>query len=219
MTGDGAVTGHGDARLDPQRVEDLFRECLADRAESDTVTIEGVVHTAVFNCAKLADRRHDIAAMLAQLPDPFRPHTKGGGGGWSFLNLCEDRDGEQWTGMHLTMEQLLMLGMATGQAKFLLPREDWECLPGGCPTSRSTLRAPRRCERQDLMMGARRRMILAPKQIRHRLRARHVARLAEDSDIEDWLSGLRATCPPTRDWPRDRALINTLRAHLPQTDT
>jgi hypothetical protein len=45
-----------------------------------------------------------------------------------------DKDGNQWTGLHLVMEQLFMLGLATDQANWCMPdREIWKSLPGGMP--------------------------------------------------------------------------------------
>jgi hypothetical protein len=72
----------------------------------------------------------EIRAMLAELPDQYR---KSGGGGWSFLNACDDRHGTQWTGFHRTMEHLFMLGLAIGAVTLLMPRELWDALPGGMP--------------------------------------------------------------------------------------
>jgi len=64
------------------------------------------------------------------LPDEF--HT-GKGGGWSFLDACNDRNGAQWTSLHRTMDQLVCLGHAIGAVSFCLPREMWKILPGGMP--------------------------------------------------------------------------------------
>ena len=68
--------------------------------------------------------------MLSELPDEFRVS---GGGGWSFLQACNDRHGTQWTGFHQAMEELFMLGMAAGLVTELLPRDLWDALPGGMP--------------------------------------------------------------------------------------
>jgi hypothetical protein len=117
------------ARLSAERVETVFADCLAPSAE-DGVTVQGVVRTVAFDPAQIQARAGDIAAMLAELPDQFR---KSGGGGWSFLNACEDRHGTLWTGMHQRMEELFMLGLAAGQVTELMPRELWDALPGGMP--------------------------------------------------------------------------------------
>ena len=49
------------------------------------------------------------------------------------MNACMDKSGRQWTGMHLTMEYLFLLGIAIGEVEYLLPREMWEAFPGGMP--------------------------------------------------------------------------------------
>ena len=58
---------------------------------------------------------------------------KDNGGGWSFLNMCVDKDGNQWTGFHEIVDKLLMLGIAIGKMSFLLPKQMWSILPGGMP--------------------------------------------------------------------------------------
>jgi len=53
--------------------------------------------------------------------------------GWSFLQMCEDKHGQQWTGEHRAMEELVVLGQAAGFVALLAPREMWPVLPGGMP--------------------------------------------------------------------------------------
>jgi hypothetical protein len=115
-------------QLDPERVRDLFADCLDPGG--DGVEVEGIAGMAVFGPAPLERYAEEIRAMLAELDDAFR---KSGGGGWSFLNACSDRHGRQWTGEHRTMEQLFMLGLAIGAVSLLMPRELWDALPGGMP--------------------------------------------------------------------------------------
>lgn len=107
----------------------LFAGCLAE-AGCDGLAVEGIVTGATFDRARIAGRCDDIRALLAELPGQFR---SSGGGGWSFLNACEDRHDRQWTGMHRDMEQLFMLGIAAGLVALLMPRDLWEALPGGMP--------------------------------------------------------------------------------------
>jgi len=68
--------------------------------------------------------------MLNQLPDDFK---KSGGGGMSFLNICIDKEGNHWTDLHQTMDELVTMGIACQKAAFLMPREMWSVLPGGMP--------------------------------------------------------------------------------------
>jgi hypothetical protein len=128
------VTNHRDSPLSSQHVEEVFEACLAHGAASHpTLTVVGIVHTVHFAEKELTERRREIAGMLAQLPTEFLPHDQGGGGGWSFLNACNDRDGNQWTGLHLVMEKLFLLGIGTGQARWCMPRDMWDALPGNMP--------------------------------------------------------------------------------------
>jgi hypothetical protein len=120
--------------LTAELVEEVFRDCLADDKDSHTtVKVEGVVHTAAFDRAELAKHHYLIGEMLGDLPLEFQPRANGGQDGWSFLQACNDKNGEQWTGLHMTIEQLLLLGIATGQAHFCLPKNVWPALPGGMP--------------------------------------------------------------------------------------
>lgn len=115
-------------RLDPQVVEDTFTTCQDNDGD---VVVDGIVVTGVhFDKAQLADHAELIAGLLLELPDEFKAS---GGGGWSFLNACNDRHGNQWTGLHRTMERLFMLGMGIGMVTCQLPREMWDALPGGMP--------------------------------------------------------------------------------------
>lgn len=106
-------------------------DCLFRDGEdtSNPAIAEGVMRKFGFHRERLANHKEEIAQMLDCLPDQFRLDK---GGGWSFLNACTTKDGDQW-GEHRDVEQLLVLGIATEQAKILLPREMWNVLPGGMP--------------------------------------------------------------------------------------
>ena len=121
------------AVLDPQTVTEIFTDCLFRDGEdtSGAVTAEGIMINAGFHPGRLAAHDHEIAELLDDLPDQFKTST--GGGGWSFLNACTDRRGDLWTGMHATVEQLMLLGLAAGRVSCPMPRELWSALPGGMP--------------------------------------------------------------------------------------
>ena len=110
-------------KLDPHIVETLFASCISETGAD----VEGIMATMRLDTT---GREEEIGAMLSELPDEFQSKI---GGGWSFLNACMTRDGEQWTGLHSTMDKLFMLGIAAGKARWLLPRDMWEALPGGMP--------------------------------------------------------------------------------------
>lgn len=118
-------------KLTAENVETVFKDCLFGDAEdtSKAVVVEGVLNKFGFHPGRLATHKVEIKQLLDELPSDFRSD---GGGGWSFLNACMTKDGVQW-GEHRNIEQLLVLGIATNQAKMLMPRNMWRILPGCMP--------------------------------------------------------------------------------------
>lgn len=118
--------------LDPERVNVMFVDCLFRDGEdtSKHVKAEGITRNVGFHPKRLESHKAEIEAMLDELPDEFK---EGGGGGMSFLNACNDKQGNQWTGLHQRMEQLFQLGIGIGKVQCLMPREMWGILPGGMP--------------------------------------------------------------------------------------
>lgn len=123
-------------KIDPARVDALYRECLAEDLSAEDprfLIVEGIMHPTAFDSEKLEAHRGEVVEMLSWLPMEFRDDTaNGGGGGWSFLNACEDREGLLW-GSHPGMDQLFQLGIGLGVARYLMPRSMWPALPGGMP--------------------------------------------------------------------------------------
>lgn len=115
-------------------VDCLFRDDEIENGKPKVpmLTGTGVVRSFGFHAERLTSHRNDVADMLNQLPDTFKPESQGGGGGWSFLNACVRKDGEQW-GEHKDIEALVALGHALGMVKFPFPREMASVLPGGMP--------------------------------------------------------------------------------------
>ena len=118
--------------IDPERVNAIFLDCLfkEDEDTSKHVLAGGITRSVGFHPERLNEHRAEIEIMLNELPDDFKAS---GGGGMSFLNACNDKHGNQWTGMHQRMEQLFQLGVGVGKAELLSPREMWSVLPGGMP--------------------------------------------------------------------------------------
>lgn len=110
-------------KLTAEAVTDLYNKCRSETAPE----IEGIVHSARLDTKGHEDR---IREMLAELPPEFQST---GGGGWSFLNACNRGDGSQWADLHATMEKLFMLGIAAGLARWQMPRDMWDMLPGSMP--------------------------------------------------------------------------------------
>lgn len=119
-------------RLDHERVTELFLKCLFQEGEdsSNRVRAEGITLKVGFHPVRLEGHKREISELLDELPDEFK---SSGGEGMSFLQACNDRHGNQWTGLHHVMEQLFLLGIAIGKVKCLTPREVWKALPGGMP--------------------------------------------------------------------------------------
>lgn len=117
--------------LTAQNVEVIFLDCLFRDGEdaSKAKIVNGVVTDFGFHPERLENRKPEISELLDRLPDEFHANK---GGGWSFLNACLTKSGEHW-GEHRNIEQLLALGIATEQAKILMPREMWKLFPGGMP--------------------------------------------------------------------------------------
>jgi hypothetical protein len=97
------------SKIDPNRIEEILLDCIGE-----DIVIEGIKNTYGLNPEKLKIYENEIYMMLKELPDPFQNDI---GGGWSFCNACDDKNGEQWTGLHLRMEQLFVLGMGIGKVE------------------------------------------------------------------------------------------------------
>lgn len=117
-------------KLTSDAVEALMNECRGDGQ-----TVDGVVHKFGFLPVKIAENKEKIRDLLAELPEQFDK-----GGGWSFLCACNDKNGEQWTGLHLVMEQLVCLGIAADLAEWQM-KNMADILPGGVPYFRVKLEA------------------------------------------------------------------------------
>lgn len=137
------------SKLASDRVTRIFEDCLftsdevaeildleldpAEEAASDTphmLVVAGVAHTVSLHPERTRSYRDEVREMLDELPDDFK---QSGGGGMSFLNMCMDRHGDQWTDLHQVQERLAVLGIALGLARWLLPRGLWAALPGRMP--------------------------------------------------------------------------------------
>ena len=94
------------------------------------IEAEGIVARFGFHPERLKSHEQEIRDLVMELPDEFRMSK---GGGWSFLNMCNDREGYQWADLHKTMEMLLVLGIAVGVMTIQIPRELWSMMPGGVP--------------------------------------------------------------------------------------
>lgn len=120
-----------------KEVDSIMRFCLFKseeiidgQAPADAVFVDGISAKLGFHSGRLAEKREEIRGLLNEMSPEF--HTKGGGG-MTFLNLCNDKNGDQWTGFHRSMQLNIPLGMGVGMARYCLPRELWTALPGSMP--------------------------------------------------------------------------------------
>lgn len=128
-------------KLTADRVEAVLKDSLFDAAEVEgltreealakSVVVEGIDQSYALHPDRLANHRDEVYEMLSELPDVFRVSSAGGGS--SFLKARQDKHGNRWTGFDRTVDQLFVLGIAVGLAKWLAPREMWTALPGGMP--------------------------------------------------------------------------------------
>jgi len=118
--------------LTSENVQSIFEDCLFRGGEdmSNAILVKGIISDFGFHPGRIDNNKIAIKFMLDQLSDDFKAS---GGGGMTFLNMCNDRDGGQWTGFHSVMERLVVLGIAINKVRFALPRDLWAVLPGGMP--------------------------------------------------------------------------------------
>lgn len=127
--------------LTTKKVHDIFMDCLFKDEEvagrsteemlesGEVIPASGILNNIGFNASRLNTKREEVKTMLSEFSDDF--HVKGGGG-MSFLNACNDKDGNQWTGEHKSMEEIFLLGIGLDMVQ-LAPRAMWPSLPGCMP--------------------------------------------------------------------------------------
>ena len=120
--------------LNSEEVKKVFGCCLYQDDEIingkpiiEPILVEGVIGKFGLHPDRVKENKSTIIEMLNELPDDFKMT---GGGGMSFLNMCNDKNGRQWTDLHRTMELLVCLGIVIGKVEYNLPKEDWSMLPG-----------------------------------------------------------------------------------------
>lgn len=122
--------------IDAEQVSALFLSLLFTEAElppKEYVTAEGITFKVGFHPGRLQAAQAQIITWLDALPRQFWNVERGGGGGWSFLSACNDRNDVQWTGFHERMDQLFAMGQAIGYVQAQIPRALWSAMPGGMP--------------------------------------------------------------------------------------
>lgn len=116
-----------------EKVMAILMDCLFERtepADSDVLVVDGIVRKFGLHPERLESHRQEVKDILREMPRQF--FKVNGGGGWSFLNLCNDKNGNQW-GEHLHMEALVVLAIGLKLGRYCLPRNMWNVFPGGMP--------------------------------------------------------------------------------------
>lgn len=124
--------------IDQQELEVVFKDCLykkeelkgIDDASKSVVIVEGITGKFKFHLDRLEEKRVKVTEWLKALPHQFRKES---GGGWSFVNACNQENGVQWTGLHQHMDHLFSLGMGLNLVECPVPRKMWKTLPREMP--------------------------------------------------------------------------------------
>lgn len=119
--------------INSDRVTEIFKDCLFKNNEiidnkpivSPTLA-EGINIRVGFNPNSLKRNEIEIEEMINELHSTFDE-------GWSFVNMCVDKDEKQWTGEQRIMQELLLLGLAIGKLDYCTGKDNWEGLPFGMP--------------------------------------------------------------------------------------
>ncbi len=123
--------------LNSTRVKEIVEAAIYEEIPvplpEGVISVEGIMIEFVFRPEVIEKYRQEIRDMAVELPKQFFDVKNGGEGGWSFLEMCNDYRGEQWTGLHMVMEGLCALIIGAGYGEWLLPRPLWQLLPGGMP--------------------------------------------------------------------------------------
>lgn len=123
-----------------EKVDRIVMHCLYTDSEvkglkegakpKGCVVVRGILSTFGFHPGRLKESKAELEQVIREVvPDEFLEDR---GGGMSFLNLCNDREGNQWA-EHRTMEALCALAIGLELASFPAPKEMWSAFPGGMP--------------------------------------------------------------------------------------
>ncbi len=119
-------------KLNIENVGRVFSKCMyknppesAEEIPTGSIIAEGIRGRFVFDPKIVESNKKDIKDMLSQLTDQMSVVV-------SFLNLPVTSKGEQW-GEQFDAEKLMVLGIAAGYIKYVLPAEQWKSFPGGMP--------------------------------------------------------------------------------------
>lgn len=124
--------------ISAKRVEELLVHCLYKENELvdgkpivPYVPTEGIKGQMGLHPDRLLSIKAEVEEMISNLPPEVDTIE-----GLSFLGFCEDKEKNQWTGLHKTCDELVMLGNALDLLEYTMPRALWMICPGGVPMIR-----------------------------------------------------------------------------------
>lgn len=121
--------------LKASEVSRIFIDCLFPEnymelpMDTKCIMVEGITRTFGFKADKIEEHVSEIKALLDELQPEFHEEI---GGGYTFMSMPFDKNGTQW-GEQINAQELMVLGIAAGWAKYLMPRPLWVAFPGGVP--------------------------------------------------------------------------------------
>lgn len=125
----------GKTLINVDEVNKIFLFCLftdeeeyIKAKENGNITmVNGININVGFNKEKVKIYEQEISNILDNLHPTFKE-------GWSFLNLCLDKNSSEWTSLHKDMQELLLLGLAIDKLEFCIAdKEFWKLMPGNMP--------------------------------------------------------------------------------------
>ena len=123
-------------KLTAENVNKVFFGCMYKEEIKDvqdiphgSIIVEGISMTGVFDPARVEANRADIKELLSDINEDFSSKEAGG---TSFMALPFRKDGEQW-GEQPNAQELMLVGVASGYMRYLVPPDGWKVLPGGMP--------------------------------------------------------------------------------------
>lgn len=130
--------------IDAVKVSRIFYDCLYTDEEvkglepgkppEGVVIVHGITMNGGFHPGRLESHREEVKEFVDNLPVEFQKVDPGGvgGGGYSFMKMPVDKNGEQW-GEQKNAQELMLLALGLKLMKYCMEREFWHMLPGSVP--------------------------------------------------------------------------------------
>ena len=112
--------------LSSENLMTIFNRCYSKISTEETITIDGVFHSYIFEKEKINSERKYIEMLLSKVSQTLNV-------GCPFLKLNTTYTGSIWTNNTEEIEKLLVLGIAINKIRFLKPRDRWKSFPNGIP--------------------------------------------------------------------------------------